>query len=111
MHNLEERGIALNLRSAKWMIEQAVKDINSPVWKVLADTVKDYVVLLNRAPTLHRMSIQAFKPVLVDGEAINISPLVCPPFNADFDGDQMAVSSSSFYCCTSRIKISSSFKI
>ena len=91
MHNLEERGIALNLRSAKWMIEQAVKDINSPVWKVLADTVKDYVVLLNRAPTLHRMSIQAFKPVLVDGEAINISPLVCPPFNADFDGDQMAV--------------------
>lgn len=91
MHNLEERGIALNLRSAKWMIEQAVKDTNSPVWKVLADTVKDYVVLLNRAPTLHRMSIQAFKPVLVDGEAIHISPLVCPPFNADFDGDQMAV--------------------
>jgi DNA-directed RNA polymerase subunit beta' len=91
MHNLEERGIALNLRSAKWMIEQAIKDANSPVWKVLADTVKDYVVLLNRAPTLHRMSIQAFKPVLVDGEAIHISPLVCPPFNADFDGDQMAV--------------------
>jgi DNA-directed RNA polymerase subunit beta' len=91
MHNLEESGIALNLRSAKWMIEQAVKDQNSPVWKVLADTVKDYVVLLNRAPTLHRMSIQAFKPVLVDGEAIHISPLVCPPYNADFDGDQMAV--------------------
>ncbi|MGQ9844838.1 MAG: DNA-directed RNA polymerase subunit beta' [Caldisericia bacterium] len=91
MHNLEERGIALNLRSAKWMIEQAVKDSNSPVWKVLADTVKDYVVLLNRAPTLHRMSIQAFKPVLVDGEALHISPLVCPPFNADFDGDQMAI--------------------
>ncbi len=91
MHNLEETGIALNLRSAKWMIDQAVKDQNSPVWKVLADTVKDYVVLLNRAPTLHRMSIQAFKPVLVDGEAIHISPLVCPPYNADFDGDQMAV--------------------
>jgi len=91
MHNLEETGIALNLRSAKWMIEQAVKDQNSPVWKVLADTVKDYVVLLNRAPTLHRMSIQAFKPILVDGEAIHISPLVCPPYNADFDGDQMAV--------------------
>ncbi|MCX8095211.1 MAG: DNA-directed RNA polymerase subunit beta' [Caldisericia bacterium] len=91
MHNLEETGIALNLRSAKWMIEQAVKDQNSPVWKVLADTVKDYVVLLNRAPTLHRMSIQSFKPVLVDGEAIHISPLVCPPYNADFDGDQMAV--------------------
>ncbi len=91
MHDLEERGIAVNLRNAKWMIERAVKEPDSNVWKVLADTVKDYVVLLNRAPTLHRMSIQAFKPVLVDGEAIQISPLVCPPFNADFDGDQMAI--------------------
>ena len=61
------------------------------VWDVLEDVIKEHLVLLNRAPTLHRLSIQAFEPVLVEGRAIQIHPLVCPPYNADFDGDQMPV--------------------
>lgn len=81
------REIAPNLRVAKRMVEESV----SEVWDVLADIVKEQVVLLNRAPTLHRLGVQGFKPILVDGKAIKIHPLVCNAFNADFDGDQMAV--------------------
>jgi DNA-directed RNA polymerase subunit beta' len=81
------RGIAPNLRVAKRMVEELAPE----VWDVLEDVVKNHPVLLNRAPTLHRLSIQAFYPILVDGKAIKIHPLVCHAFNADFDGDQMAV--------------------
>ena len=84
---LLEREIAPNLRVAKRMVEE----LASEVWDVLEDVVKGYPVLLNRAPTLHRLGIQAFFPILVDGKAIKIHPLVCGAFNADFDGDQMAV--------------------
>jgi DNA-directed RNA polymerase subunit beta' len=84
---LLEREIAANLRIAKKMVEEHEPE----VWDVLEDVVKDKVVLLNRAPTLHRLGIQAFYPILVDGKAIKIHPLVCGAFNADFDGDQMAV--------------------
>lgn len=84
---LLEREIAPNLRVAKRMVEELEPD----VWDVLEDVVKDRPVLLNRAPTLHRLGIQAFFPVLVDGKALKIHPLVCTAFNADFDGDQMAV--------------------
>ncbi len=84
---LLKREIAANLRIAKRMVED-----NAPeIWDVLEDVVKNRPVLLNRAPTLHRMGIQAFYPILVDGKAIKIHPLVCSAFNADFDGDQMAV--------------------
>ncbi|MFI5332501.1 MAG: DNA-directed RNA polymerase subunit beta' [Candidatus Babeliales bacterium] len=81
------RELAPNLRVAKRMVEEQV----SEVWDVLEDVVKNRPVLLNRAPTLHRLGIQAFYPILVDGKAIKIHPLVCSAFNADFDGDQMAV--------------------
>ncbi len=84
---LLEREIAPNLRVAKRMVEESVPE----VWDVLEDIVKGYPVLLNRAPTLHRLGIQAFYPILVDGKAIKIHPLVCGAYNADFDGDQMAV--------------------
>ncbi len=84
---LLERELAPNLRAAKRMIE----DSEPVVWDVLADVVKGQTVLLNRAPTLHRLGIQAFCPILVDGKSIKIHPLVCKAFNADFDGDQMAV--------------------
>jgi DNA-directed RNA polymerase subunit beta' len=84
---LIEREYAGNLRVAKRMVEESAPE----VWDVLEDVVKDHPVLLNRAPTLHRLSIQAFYPILVDGKAIKIHPLVCQAFNADFDGDQMAV--------------------
>lgn len=84
---LLERGLAPNLRVAKRMVEELVPE----VWDVLEAVVKNHPVLLNRAPTLHRLSVQAFYPVLVDGKAIKIHPLVCQAFNADFDGDQMAV--------------------
>ena len=79
--------LAPNLRAAKRMVE----DSEPIVWDVLANVVKDQTVLLNRAPTLHRLGIQAFRPILVDGKSIKIHPLVCKAFNADFDGDQMAV--------------------
>ncbi|MFC1842133.1 DNA-directed RNA polymerase subunit beta' [Candidatus Dependentiae bacterium] len=84
---LLEREIAANLRIAKKMVE----NLDEEIWDVLEDVVKDRVVLLNRAPTLHRLGIQAFYPILVDGKAITLHPLVCSAFNADFDGDQMAV--------------------
>ncbi|MBQ8320398.1 MAG: DNA-directed RNA polymerase subunit beta' [Clostridia bacterium] len=87
MKRLVENGQCQNIKTAKRAVEKA-KDM---VWNVLEDVIKDHPVLLNRAPTLHRLSIQAFEPVLIEGRAIKISPLVCGPFNADFDGDQMAV--------------------
>ena len=87
MYELVSRGGAPNIKSAKRIVEQAQPE----VWDVLDDVVKQRPVLLNRAPTLHRLGIQAFEPVLVDGGAIQIHPLVCSAFNADFDGDQMAV--------------------
>jgi len=84
---LIEREVAPNLRVAKKMVE----DLDPVIWDVLEDVVKDRPILLNRAPTLHRLGIQAFYPVLVDSKAISIHPLVCAAYNADFDGDQMAV--------------------
>ncbi len=87
MHELVARQLAPNIKSAKRVVERSRPE----VWDVLEDVVKTRPVLLNRAPTLHRLGIQAFEPVLVDGSAIQIHPLVCSAFNADFDGDQMAV--------------------
>ena len=87
MKRLVETGQCQNIKTAK----RAVEEARDMVWNVLEDVIKDHPVLLNRAPTLHRLSIQAFEPVLIEGRAIKISPLVCGPFNADFDGDQMAV--------------------
>ena len=87
MKRLHDTGKAHNIKSAKRMVER-VKD---EVWDVLAEVIKDHPVLLNRAPTLHRLGIQAFEPVLVEGRAIRLHPLVCTAYNADFDGDQMAV--------------------
>ncbi|MBR3359516.1 MAG: DNA-directed RNA polymerase subunit beta' [Aeriscardovia sp.] len=84
---LVDLGFAQNIRSAKRLIDRA----DSNVWDVLAEVIKEHPVLLNRAPTLHRLSIEAFEPVLVEGNAIHLPPLACAPFNADFDGDQMAV--------------------
>ena len=87
IHQLKELGHADTIKSAKKMLERK----EDPVWDILAEVVKDHPVLLNRAPTLHRMGIQAFEPKLIEGNAIKIHPLVCKGFNADFDGDQMAV--------------------
>ncbi|MFY9139136.1 MAG: DNA-directed RNA polymerase subunit beta', partial [Thermacetogeniaceae bacterium] len=87
MKCLVERDFAHNIKSAKRMVERARPE----VWDVLEDVIKDHPVLLNRAPTLHRLGIQAFEPILVEGRAIQIHPLVCTGYNADFDGDQMAV--------------------
>jgi len=87
MHRLILYGHAHNIKSAKRLVDRE----RDEVWEVLEDVVKERAVLLNRAPTLHRLGIQAFKPVLIDGSAIQIHPLVCAAFNADFDGDQMAV--------------------
>jgi len=87
MRRLIEQGYAHNIKSARRQVEKARPE----VWDILAEVVKERPVLLNRAPTLHRLSIQAFEPVLIDGSAIQIHPLVCAAFNADFDGDQMAV--------------------
>ena len=87
LRRLVDGGIAFNIKSAKRMIERA----NAAVWDVLAEVIKDHPVLLNRAPTLHRLSVQAFEPVLVEGRAIKLHPSACPAFNADFDGDQMPV--------------------
>jgi DNA-directed RNA polymerase subunit beta' len=86
-HKLEEKGHVATLKSAKRMVEKERPE----VWDVLDEIIREYPVLLNRAPTLHRLGIQAFEPVLVEGKAIKIHPLVCAAFNADFDGDQMAV--------------------
>jgi len=87
MHRLVILGIAPNIKNAKRMVERA----RGEVWDILEDVIKDRPVLINRAPTLHRLGIQAFMPVLIEGNAIQIHPLVCSAFNADFDGDQMAV--------------------
>ena len=87
MHRLVVRGMAHNIKSAKRMVER----VRPEVWDVLEEVIKDRPVFLNRAPTLHRLGIQAFKPVLIEGSAIQVHPLVCTAFNADFDGDQMAV--------------------
>jgi DNA-directed RNA polymerase subunit beta' len=87
MHRLVVLGIAPNIKSAKRMVERTRPE----VWDILEDVIKDRPVLLNRAPTLHRLGIQAFMPTLIEGNAIQIHPLVCSAFNADFDGDQMAV--------------------
>ena len=87
MHRLVMLGIAPNIKNAKRMVERA----RGEVWDILEEVIKNRPVLLNRAPTLHRLGIQAFKPKLIDGNAIQIHPLVCSAFNADFDGDQMAV--------------------
>jgi DNA-directed RNA polymerase subunit beta' len=87
MHKLVEHNYAHNIKSAKRIVER----MKPEVWDVLEEVIKDHPVLLNRAPTLHRLGIQAFMPVLVEGSAIQIHPLVCFAFNADFDGDQMAV--------------------
>jgi len=87
MHRLMMEGLAHNIRSARRLVEKGRPE----VYDILEDVIKERPVLLNRAPTLHRLSIQAFEPVLIDGSAIQIHPLVCTAFNADFDGDQMAV--------------------
>ena len=87
MKELVKRGLAHNIKNAKRMVEK----LRPEVWDILEEVIKDHPVLLNRAPTLHRLGIQAFEPVLVEGRAIKLHPLVCTAFNADFDGDQMAV--------------------
>ncbi|WP_054697888.1 DNA-directed RNA polymerase subunit beta' [Syntrophomonas palmitatica] len=87
MKKLVDRGIATNIKSAKKMVERGREE----VWDILDDVIKEHPVLLNRAPTLHRLGIQAFEPVLVEGRALQLHPLVCTAYNADFDGDQMAV--------------------
>ena len=87
MHSLVAKGLAHNIKSAKRIVERARPE----VWDVLDEVIRDRPVLLNRAPTLHRLGIQAFQPVLIEGSAIQLHPLVCSAFNADFDGDQMAV--------------------
>ncbi len=87
MRKLVEKGLAHNIKSAKRIVER----VRPEVWDVLEEVIEDHPVLLNRAPTLHRLGIQAFEPMLIEGSAIQIHPLVCSAFNADFDGDQMAV--------------------
>ncbi len=86
-HRLEQRGHCTTIKQAKELVEQQ----DPVVWDILEEVIRDHPILLNRAPTLHRLGIQAFQPVLVEGKAIRIHPLVCTAFNADFDGDQMAV--------------------
>lgn len=87
MKELVTKGLAHNIKSAKRMVER----LKPEVWGILEEVIKDHPVMLNRAPTLHRLGIQAFEPVLVEGRAIKLHPLVCTAFNADFDGDQMAI--------------------
>ena len=87
MRKLVNDGKALNVKSARKMVDR----VRPEVWDILEDIIKEHPVLLNRAPTLHRLGIQAFEPVLVEGRALRLHPLVCTAYNADFDGDQMAV--------------------
>ena len=87
MKELVSRGISQNIKNAKKLVER----LDTQVWDVLEEVIKEHPVMLNRAPTLHRLGIQAFEPILVEGKAIKLHPLVCSAFNADFDGDQMAV--------------------
>jgi DNA-directed RNA polymerase subunit beta' len=86
-YRLEQKGLVSTVKSAKKMVEREIPE----VWDTLDEVVKEYPVLLNRAPTLHRLGIQAFEPILIEGKALQLHPLVCTAFNADFDGDQMAV--------------------
>src|SRR5687767_15759715 len=86
-NKLEERHLVTTIKSAKKLVEKERPE----VWDILEEVIKEHPVLLNRAPTLHRLGIQAFEPVLTEGKAIQLHPLVCAAFNADFDGDQMAV--------------------
>jgi DNA-directed RNA polymerase subunit beta' len=86
-NRLEVKGLVTTVKGAKKMVERETPE----VWDTLDEVVKEYPVMLNRAPTLHRLGIQAFEPILVEGKAIQLHPLVCTAFNADFDGDQMAV--------------------
>ncbi len=86
-NKLDEKGLVTTIKSAKKMVERETAD----VWDALDEVVREYCILLNRAPTLHRLGIQAFEPILIEGKAIQLHPLVCTAFNADFDGDQMAV--------------------
>jgi len=87
---LEEKGEVTNIKQARKMLDRQ-RDIKESVWDALEEVIEDKVVLLNRAPTLHRLGIQAFEPILVEGQSIQLHPLVCEAFNADFDGDQMAI--------------------
>ena len=91
MKRLVDLNHAQNIKSAKRMVERATRPRYAMVWDVLEEVIAEHPVLLNRAPTLHRLGIQAFEPQLIEGKAIQIHPLVCSAFNADFDGDQMAV--------------------
>ena len=84
---LEGRGLATTIKAAKKLVERE----DPEVWDVLDEVIREHPVLLNRAPTLHRLGIQAFEPILIEGKAIQLHPLVCAAYNADFDGDQMAV--------------------
>ncbi|PRP61370.1 DNA-directed RNA polymerase subunit beta', partial [Bacillus halotolerans] len=84
---LQFRGLATTIKAAKKLVEKEAAE----VWDVLDEVIREHPVLLNRAPTLHRLGIQAFEPVLIEGKAIQLHPLVCAAYNADFDGDQMAV--------------------
>jgi DNA-directed RNA polymerase subunit beta' len=86
-NRLEQKQLAGTIKAAKEMVDRE----EDAVWDALEEVIMDHPVLLNRAPTLHRLGIQAFQPVLIEGKAIQIHPLVCAAFNADFDGDQMAV--------------------
>ena len=84
---LEALGLATTIKAAKKLVERE----GGEVWDILEGVIREHPVLLNRAPTLHRLGIQAFEPVLIEGKAIQLHPLVCAAYNADFDGDQMAV--------------------
>ena len=86
-NKLEEKGYVTTIKAAKKMVEREIPE----VWDTLDEVVREFPVMLNRAPTLHRLGIQAFEPILIEGKAIQLHPLVCTAFNADFDGDQMAV--------------------
>src|SRR2546425_5367188 len=86
-NKLEERGHVTTIKSAKKMVEKELPE----VWDILDEVIREHPILLNRAPTLHRLGIQAFEPILIEGKAIQLHPLVCAAYNADFDGDQMAV--------------------
>jgi DNA-directed RNA polymerase subunit beta' len=112
LKKMEEKGVANNVKSARKMLERS-RDIKDEVWDALEEVIHGKVVLLNRAPTLHRLGIQAFQPVLVEGQSIQLHPLVCEAFNADFDGDQMAVHVplSSFAQAEARIQMLSSHNI
>ena len=112
LKKMEEKGIAPNVKAARRMLERQ-RDIKDEVWDALEEVIHGKVVLLNRAPTLHRLGIQAFQPVLVEGQSIQLHPLVCEAFNADFDGDQMAVHVplSSFAQAEARIQMLSAHNL